>query len=213
MAEWSRNGDPEIKLWLNDYDILTGKKLSEYMTQIRVLLDQGVPIAGIGVQGHLHSEMFDRIQLKNALDSLAQFDLPIRVTEFNMPGQGSKFYENKKLKLTNDEEIQKANELVDYYKICFAHPAVDGILMWGFWEGANWIPASSLYRLDWTATPSAKAYNNLVFNEWWTVKKNKTNRQGEFSTKAFYGSYTITVGGETKEINLTKANRKVVVEY
>jgi len=28
--------------------------------------------------------------------------------------------------------------------ICFAQERVEGILMWGFWEGANWIPASSL---------------------------------------------------------------------
>lgn len=61
------------------------------MAQIRLLLKQGVPIAGIGVQGHLHVETFDRGQLKNALDSLAKFKLPIRVTEFNIPGQRSKF--------------------------------------------------------------------------------------------------------------------------
>ena len=28
--------------------------------------------------------------------------------------------------------------------------------MWGFWEGANWIPVSSLYRRDWSPTPAAK---------------------------------------------------------
>jgi GH35 family endo-1,4-beta-xylanase len=44
---------PDVNLYLNDYDILTGKKLPEYMAQIRSLLKQGVPIAGIGVQGHL----------------------------------------------------------------------------------------------------------------------------------------------------------------
>jgi endo-1,4-beta-xylanase len=38
--------------------------------------------------------------------------------------------------------------LNDYYRICFAHPAVAGILMWGFREGANWIPVSSLYWRD-----------------------------------------------------------------
>jgi GH35 family endo-1,4-beta-xylanase len=87
MAQWVQNGDPDVKLFLNDYDILTGNKLPEYMAHIRLLLKQGVPIAGIGVQGHLHGDTFDRFQLKRALDSLAQFHLPIRVTEFNMPGQ------------------------------------------------------------------------------------------------------------------------------
>lgn len=213
MAEWSQNGDPAIKLFLNDYDILTGKKLPEYMTQIRRLLKQGVPIAGIGVQGHLHAETFDRIQLKNALDSLAQFNLPIRVTEFNMPGQGSKYYEDRKLKLTDAEEVHKATELVDYYRICFAHPAVEGMIMWGFWEGANWIPVSSLYKRDWSPTPAAEAYRNLIFKEWWTMEQGKIKRKGELSVQAFFGKYKITVDGLTKEVDLTKANGKVEVVF
>jgi endo-1,4-beta-xylanase len=213
MATWSQNGDPDIKLWLNDYDILTGKKLPEYMAQIRRFLKEGVPIAGIGVQGHLHAETFDRIQLKNALDSLAQFHLPIRVTEFNIPGQRSKYYEDRKLKLTDEEEVQKATELVDYYKICFAHPAVEGMIMWGFWEGANWIPVSSLYRRDWSPTPAAEAYKNLVFKEWWTREEGKVNRKGELSIPAFFGKYKVTFDGNTKTVDLTRAKGNVVVIF
>ncbi len=213
MAEWSQTGDPEIKLWLNDYDILTGKKLPEYMAQIRVFLKQGVPIAGIGVQGHLHAETFDRVQLKNALDSLAQFNLPIRITEFNIPGQRSKYYENRKLKLTDEQEVQKATELVDYYRICFAQPAVEGMIMWGFWEGANWIPVSSLYKRDWSPTLAAEAYRNLIFKEWWTIEEGKINRKGELSVPAFFGKHKVTVDGKTKEIYLTKAAGKVEVIF
>lgn len=213
MAEWSRKGDPQVRLFLNDYDILTGVKLKEYMAQIRLLLKQGLPIAGIGVQGHLHAETFDRLQLKNALDSLAQFHLPIRVTEFNMPGQRSKYYKDRNLKLTPEEEETKAKEMTDYYKICFAHPAVEGIIMWGFWEGANWIPASSLYKRDWTPTPAAIAYQNLIFKEWWTNARGKTDRRGEFSVPAFFGKYKVTVDGETQEVNLTKVSGKLVVKF
>ena len=92
MAQWAHNGDPDAKLWLNDYDILTGNRLADYMAHIRKLLSQGVPIAGIGVQGHLHAESFDRDALRQALDSLAVFNLPVRITEFNIPGQRSKYY-------------------------------------------------------------------------------------------------------------------------
>ena len=41
MTTWAHNGDPEAKLFLNDYDILTGNKLPEYMAQIRSLLKAG----------------------------------------------------------------------------------------------------------------------------------------------------------------------------
>jgi len=212
MAQWVHNGDPDAKLWVNDYDILTGNRLADYMKHIRKLLSQGVPISGIGVQGHLHSETFDRYALKNALDSLALFKLPVRVTEFNLPGQRSKYYNQKITVMTPEEEQQKAKDIVDYYRICFAHPAVEGILMWGFWEGANWIPVSSLYKRDWTPTPAAEAYKDLIFNEWWTRVSGKTGKDGVFSTPAFYGKYRVTVNGESKEVDLSKASGKLVVE-
>lgn len=213
MAEWCKNGDPDIKLYLNDYDILTGNKLPEYMAHIRLLLKQGVPVAGIGVQGHLHGDSFDRKELKNALDSLAKFNLPIRVTEFNLPGQRSKYYEKRNLKMTDEEELQKAKDIVDYYRICFAHPAVEGILMWGFWEGANWIPQSSLYKLDWSPTPAATAYQNLIFKEWWTKAEGKTSAKGEFSVPAYFGKYKVTVNGTTKTVDLEKAKGRVVLDF
>jgi endo-1,4-beta-xylanase len=212
MAEWALQGDPGARLWLNDYDILTGNQLGRYMAHIRELLSQGVPVAGIGVQGHLHGERFDRDQLRIALDSLAVFNLPIRITEFNMPGQRSAFYENRKQKLTDGQERLKAAELADYYRICFAHPAVEGILMWGFWEGANWIPASSLYRRDWSPTPAAGAYRDLVYGQWWTREEGESGRNGEFSTRAFFGKYRVSAAGVTREVDLSKANGRVVVD-
>jgi GH35 family endo-1,4-beta-xylanase len=213
MAQWAHNGDPGAKLFLNDYDILTGNRLDDYMAQIRRFLKQGIPIAGIGVQGHLHGETFDRAQLKRALDSLAVFGLPIRVTEFNMPGQRSKYYEKRNLKMTAEEEQINARELADYYRICFAHPAVEGILMWGFWEGANWIPQSSMYRRDWSLTPLGEAYKDLVFREWWTKVSGVTDKRGTFTSPAFFGRYRITVNGVSREIDLTREAGKVVVEF
>jgi len=213
MAQWAHNGDPDARLWLNDYDILTGVKLADYMAHIRKLLSQGVPVAGIGVQGHLHAETFDRAAVKRALDSLSVFGLPVRITEFNMPGQRSKYYNNRQLVMTPEEEQLKAKELVDYYRICFAHPAVEGILMWGFWEGANWIPVSSLYRRDWSPTPALEAYQNLIFREWWTNTEGKAGRDGSFKTRAFYGKYRITVNGVTEEVEHRKSGISTIVEF
>jgi len=213
MAEWMHMGDPAANLYLNDYDILTGNMLPEYMAQIRTLLKQGASIAGIGVQGHLHSETFDRNELKRALDSLAIFNLPICITEFNIPGQRSRFHIEKIREMTEEEQQLNAKELVDFYRICFAHPAVKGIIMWGFWERANWIPVSSMYRADWTITPTGEAYQKLIFNEWWTKESGKANRKGIFSTSAFYGKYKITAGGVTKTVDFDKASGKMVVDF
>lgn len=204
MAGWVLEGDPDAKLWLNDYDILTGKRLDDFMQHIRTLQEEGVPIAGIGVQGHLHGESFSREKLEESLDSLAQFGLPIRITEFNIPGQRSKYYKDKTLQLTEEEEVQKAKNITDYYRICFANPAVEGILMWGFWEGANWIKTSSLYYRDWSPTPALKAYQDLIYKEWNTSLTVNLDENGEASLPAFYGDYQISCGEKVLRVSLEK---------
>jgi endo-1,4-beta-xylanase len=213
MAGWVKEGDPNARLFVNDYDILTGNRLADYVKQIRRLLDMGVPLAGIGVQGHLHGDSFDPVALEKALDELAQFKLPIRVTEFNFPGQRSRFYTgDRQAQLTPGEERAKAEALQQYFRICFAHPAVTGIMMWGFWEGANWIPQSSLYKRDWTPTPAAEAYENLVRNQWWTHWTGTADHSGRAEVKAYYGTLRVTVNGHAVEVNLSSAEKSKVVD-
>ena len=213
MADWVKQADPGVTLFFNDYDILTGNRLDDYIEHIRGLLEEGAPMAGIGVQGHLHGETFDPKALQNALNELAKIGLPIRITEFNMPGQRSVFMKERNLKLTPAQEQAKAKAITDYYRICFAHPAVEGILMWGFWEGANWIRQSSLYRRDWTPTPAAEAYRDLIFKEWWTDSKVKADASGQCRIRAFYGKYTVTYGAQTKEVLLSKKEGQVTVSF
>jgi len=211
MARWMREEDPQAVLFLNDYDILTGRRVDDYAAQIRSLLDQGVPVGGIGVQGHLHGETFDPAALKSSLDKLAVFKLPVRVTEFNMPGQRSKHYRRRFARLTDEEEQAKAKNLAEYYRICFAHSAVEGILMWGFWEGANWIKVSSLYRRDWSPTPAAEAYRDLVFRQWWTRWEGKADARGRCEVPAFFGLHRVTAGDKTAEVELKRAERLATV--
>lgn len=213
MALWMRQEDPQAVLYLNDYDILTGRRLDDFVVQIQRFLDQGVPFGGIGVQGHLHGDTFDPAALQNALDRLARFKLPIKITEFNFPGQRSKNYGQRGVRLTEEEEQAKAKAIVDYYRICFAHPSVDGILMWGFWEGANWIPVSSLYGRDWSPTPAAHAYRDLVFKQWWTTWQGKADAQGRCQVRAFFGKHQVTAGDEKKVIHLEKSQPAKTVSF
>ncbi len=213
MADWVKEADPDARLFFNDYDVLTGNRLDDYIKHIRGLLEQGAPMAGIGVQGHLHGETFDPAALQNALNELAKIRLPIRVTEFNMPGQRSVFMKQRNLGLTPEQEQAKAKALRDYYRICFAHPAVEGILMWGFWEGANWIPQSSLYRRDWTPTPAAAAYRDLVFKQWWTRWEGETDAEGQCHVPAFHGKYAVTCESQTKQVLLSEQNGQATIRF
>jgi GH35 family endo-1,4-beta-xylanase len=205
MADWVKQADPSAKLYLNDYDVLTGNRLDDYIKHIRGLVAEEAQIDGVGVQGHLHGDSFDSAKLRHALDTLAKEGLPICITEFNFPGQRSRGYRKRGVRLTEQQEQEKAKALTEYYRICFAHPGVKGILMWGFWERANWIPQSSLYLRDWTPTPAAKAYRDLVFNKWWTHWQGKADSNGRCTVPAFFGKHRVTVDDAEKAVNLKKS--------
>jgi hypothetical protein len=113
--------------------------------------------------------------------------------------------------MTVAEKTQNARELTDFFRICFAHPNMEGIVQWGFWEGANWIPESSLYNRDWTLTPAGQAYHDLVFKEWWTKWEGRADLDGRCQVPAFFGTHRVSVGSRNTTVELLKTNGTATV--
>lgn len=177
MFTWAHEADPEAVLYVNDFSILNGSDLEKYKQQIRSFLDAGVPVGGIGCQGHFGRQIPPPEEIWKRLDSLAEFGLPIKITEYDCE--------------TEDEQY-KANALEDFYRICFSHPAVNGILMWGFWERAHWKPNAAIFDRDFQPKPAAVAYRNLVSKEWHTQLTGWTKADGAFTFKGYFGDYQVT---------------------
>lgn len=190
MFEWCREADPDAVLYVNDYGMISGGSAGRYEKQIEGFIKAGTPVGGIGVQGHFGRGV-NPSHVKRVLDRLARFKLPIKVTEFDIN--------------TSDEEA-KAKGLVDVYRTCFAHPAVNGILMWGFWEGRHWRPKAALWKKDWTPTPAAKAYRDLVFGRWWTRFEGTSDGSGLLRVPAFYGRHRVEIGTAAMDVELRKAD-------
>jgi GH35 family endo-1,4-beta-xylanase len=209
MAWMAKTGNPDAVLFVNDYGILAegGFNVQSYIEQIEYLLASGVPIGGIGCQGHIiSSQQTDSSgrastkpeHVQKTLDKLAKFNLPIKITECLFAA---------------DNEQGKADELRRYFPIFFAHPKVEAILMWGFWETGHWMPHTAMWRADWTPTPQAEAYRDLVFNKWWTRASGKADNDGSFKTRAFYGDYIITSNSKTQKVTLSKKDKSIEVSF
>ncbi|MHC5039495.1 MAG: endo-1,4-beta-xylanase [Planctomycetota bacterium] len=173
--------DPRARMYVNDFNILTGGDLERYVKHIEDLMAAGAPVGGIGCQGHFGGATMDPHTVRMALDRLAVFELPIKITEFD---------------IDTANEGRQAIDVNDFYRLCFSHPSVAGILMWGFWEGAHWRPRAALYTRDWREKPAADAYRRLVLKEWKTEAKGATDASGSFRTRAFYGSYRVRIEPE-----------------
>ena len=71
----------------------------------------------------------------------------------------------------------------------YAHPIMEGVIAWGFWEEVHWRPEGAIFDLDCNPKPAALAYYNLLFNDWWIDELFFTNNNGEKIINLFHGIY------------------------
>jgi len=135
--------------------------------------------------------------LLTALDRFAALGLPIQITEFDVD--------------TTDEALQ-ADYLRDFLTAAFSHPAIESILMWGFWEGRHWRPDAALWRRDWSLKPNGEAWIDLVTQQWWTNTSGQTDAGGTFRVRAFRGEHDVRVSaGDRAQQSLVVLNAESAV--
>jgi GH35 family endo-1,4-beta-xylanase len=176
MFQQVRAADPTAKLFVNDYNVVAGPETQAYRQQILALQAQGAPIDGIGAQGHFGSSV-NPIEVLARLDILATLNLPIWITEYDT---------------ANPDANARADALEALYRSAFSHPAVEGILMWGFWAGAHWRGGdAALIDYDWSLNAAGQRYQSLLAE--WTTNIDLAAPAGSASFRGFHGEYDITV--------------------
>ncbi|MEI7732939.1 MAG: endo-1,4-beta-xylanase [Verrucomicrobiota bacterium] len=198
MVDWfklARQADPKPKLYINDFSILSAegrdtKHQAHYEQTIKFLKDSGAPIAGIGMQSHFGTQATAPTRMLQILDRFGAFGLEIQGTEHDID--------------TTDEQFQ-ADFTRDYLTVMFSHPAVVGVLSWGFWEGHHWRPNGAYFRKDWSVKPAGQVWMDLTLKQWWTDERGKTGSTGMYPVRGFLGQYEITATVNGKKAVLQAA--------
>ncbi|GLF90572.1 beta-xylanase [Bacillus safensis] len=182
MYEETKKIDPQALLFVNDYNVISYGEHHAYKAHINELRQLGAPIEAIGVQGHFEDRV-DPVIVKERLDVLAELGLPIWVTEYDS---------------VHPDANRRADNLEALYRVAFSHPAVKGVLMWGFWAGAHWRGEhAAIVNYDWSLNEAGRRYEKLL-NEWTTQSVEKTDANGNVTCPAFHGTYEIRIGKGSK---------------
>ncbi len=185
MYKRARELDPNAKLFVNEFNILSvdqgfnAVQTDEYVADVRRLIEQGAPIDGVGIQGHIWSEdiLAHPQVIKQRLDKVATLGLPIWISEFDT---------------ADPNEKVNADRLELVYRTAYSHPAVEGIMAWVFWAGNSWRgPNCGLARRDWTLNEAGKRFEALMA-EWSTNVSGSTDSTGVFAFQGFHGDYSVT---------------------
>lgn len=231
LVEWafalSRKHLPYETLVINEgnpIDMLVDHDYrAPYFMQIEKCLQNGVEIDKIGLQHHLFvgaqaktEEEYDAAVRGNAikmadpvrnfkmLDLMAEFGLPLEMTEVTIPTFGD---------TQEDEELQ-AELLKNLYSIWFSHPSVNTIVYWNQIEGYCYISPrhtwnenncrGGLFHHDLTPKKSALMLKKLINEDWHTKLTLTTDENGYAEFRGFYGEYTAECDGSTALFGIHK---------
>ncbi|KAJ0981851.1 hypothetical protein J5N97_010106 [Dioscorea zingiberensis] len=187
MFRESHQLDPTATLFVNDYNVedgRDGKSTPEmYIQQILDLQERGAPVGGIGIQGHIDHPVGPIIC--SALDKLAILGLPIWFTELDVAAA--------------NEHI-RADDLEIMLREAYAHPAVEGIVLWGFWEFFMCRDHSHLVDAEGDVNEAGKRYLALK-QEWLSHADGHIDTHGEYKFRGYQGKYTVEINTPAKKFS------------
>lgn len=155
--------DPEAKLFYNDYSIeWPGPKQDSVYALIKDLKDRGVPIHGIGFQGHFEAGggTPSRQVLKSTFDRFAALGLTIHVTELDV---------RIRLPATEAKLAAQAENYRAVVGACLDTQACEALVVWGLHDGNSWVPSTFpgwgdalLFDASFQPKPAYRAVNDLL---------------------------------------------------
>jgi endo-1,4-beta-xylanase len=160
----AHEADPDAKLFYNDfYDYIPAKQQGIY-TMIKGLLEQGVPIHGVGMQCHLNIEPSsdpmnqgyyqDVAHLEDAIELYSSLGIEVQVTELDLslyiPGvmyTQQTFYTQETF--TEALKLRQAERYREFFELFRRHAgAITSVTFWGIADDNTWLSEFSSGRKD-----------------------------------------------------------------
>lgn len=138
--EYAHEADPQALLFYNDYNESNPHKRDKIYTLVQSLLEQGVPIHGIGLQAHwnLYDPSLDEIRA--AIEKYASLGLQLQLTELDV----SMFrFEERRTDLTSPEPVMlelQAERYEAVFRLLMEYrEVISGVTFWGAADDYTWL--------------------------------------------------------------------------
>lgn len=173
--EYAHAADPDAELYYNDYSLENEAKRNGAVRLVASLQEQGVPVHGIGTQGHYSMSFPTMAQLDSTIQAFADLDVKVMITELDiavLPRERMnpsadvserQAFEARMNPYTEGlpDSVQQAlaQRYADLFGRFIAHAdVIDRVTFWGVTDGDSWlnnwpIPGRTTYPLlfdrDW----------------------------------------------------------------
>ncbi|MCM0675197.1 endo-1,4-beta-xylanase [Micromonospora phytophila] len=152
---WAHEADPDARLFLNEYGAEgSSAKADGLLRLVRDLRSRGVPVHGVGFQGHLRADRAPE-NLTGNLRRFAALGVSVAITELDVRIQ---------LPATAEKLLDQALLYQHVLKACLSVPTCESFTVWGFTDASSWISshypgygAACLYDSDLRPKPARDA--------------------------------------------------------
>lgn len=154
--KWTSEIDPNTDLYYNDYNMTKPSKRQGAIRLVKNILDQGIKVDGIGMQGHWHLERPSLEEIEQSILDYAALGVKVAITELDISvlpnpedlegAEISQNFENSELLnpykegLPDSIQVKLANRYKDIFKIFLKHKdKISRVTFWGVSDGQSWL--------------------------------------------------------------------------
>jgi endo-1,4-beta-xylanase len=144
--QYAHEADPDALLFYNDYNEINPSKREKIIRLARSLKDAGVPIHGIGLQGHWAINEPSEQELDHTFRDFAALGLTLQVTELDISVYPKEH--NARERKTEDSStgftLDKEAAQIAMYKRCFSvfckyRKQISGVTFWNISDRSSWL--------------------------------------------------------------------------
>jgi endo-1,4-beta-xylanase len=144
--QYAHEADPNALLFYNDYNEINPVKREKIYRLVKSLKDAGVPVHGIGLQGHWAVNEPTAGQLDSTIQRLGSLGLKLQITELDISVYPKEHQsrerkpEDKLASFTAEKEKQQ----IEIYKTCFEifrkyRQYISGVTFWNISDRHSWL--------------------------------------------------------------------------
>jgi len=146
---WARAADPKALLFYNDYNIeafgskdAASDKTFYVYNMVKQLRAYGVPIDGVGIQGHLGTQYgnFNAFQVGDVLGGFSDLGLATAFTEVDVRSQLTAGVQAGDSNEINPRLQASAADFSVLLQACLANRHCLSFTVWGFSDNHSWVP-------------------------------------------------------------------------
>ena len=143
--EYAHAADPQAKLYYNDYNADWPEKSTRISNMLAVFLDRGVPIHGLGMQGHWSIQNPTDDELSSALKKYTELGLEVQITELDISihpweKERREMYAGESDELTAKMAALQYERYQSLFRFFRANKAdISGVTFWGLTDAHSWL--------------------------------------------------------------------------